>query len=781
MLKLTEAPSDISRTNQLKIANTPEEVAEKLFLYLYKLGRGIDHFKWSAKDDYPKNDKKAAEAFFRKQHKDIKLEIQKRLAEYGQRTDLSDIQYFLSRADGASYVFFLSPNNSHSGWKQIFSDKWGSSHRERIFNLIFKFYILSQGVPIETINGFEELLLVHSKNLNETKDALLIWGQNLLVRYNYHGVLTLTLSRKSLCFLPKDRYRNLDGDDVGELLIHDKSEYYFERNRDARRANSIVFMRFDSNDGNFERFKKTQLYNYQNLVTKLENFLGDCDIVFKPLHFQANFYLENPFIKNIETMQSLEIINNTGYDLTNADKQFLRNFLKQQGVEVLTFYHDGNSISSYQQVDVEGEDAACWKIAEVIPWSYIVLDRSKNYLVFNRKLESETGSMAYQRDDGLWSPSSDVSDKTKIDFYSQLKRRFNYIDTGVFYSTQGINLSRFWVVKDSSNEQAEGEDSTSIFVYNHAKKKIDTDRLYQDAAAFTNGQFLDVDATITAYLSGQPDLDLRNRFIEKHNIRITPEFRKVFIEIGIKNWIKESIENSEAGLPVAAQSFPEKNFFVIYVRSPRGQQTKAIAVEFVYREEKIHIKSILRDSKQIISRFPFLKVRKNQPNALIDDQEYFVDEAHQMYISCYTDDGFTPMLIGRPDILQNFADGTLEINRQTKDNNSSRLLPVVSYYSGDIKPINRIQNMICFDLKNDTFIQYYVPSGKGLDRVVKRGFRVYHLIGKSYDKQVIPTSELITHPITALHFSTLTQNILKISENSQSSLLQKVAKVLVEN
>jgi len=211
MLKLTEAPSDISRTNQLKIENAPEEVAEKLFLYLYKLDRGIDHFKWSAKDDYPKNDKKVAEAFFRKQHKDIKLEIQKRLAEYGQRTDLSDIQYFLSRTDGTSYVFFLSPNNSHSGWKQIFSDKWGSSHRERIFNLIFKFYILSQGIPIETINGFEELLLVHSKNLNETKDALLIWGQNLLVRYNYHGVLTLTISRKSLRFLPKDRYRILDG------------------------------------------------------------------------------------------------------------------------------------------------------------------------------------------------------------------------------------------------------------------------------------------------------------------------------------------------------------------------------------------------------------------------------------------------------------------------------------------------------------------------------------------------------------------------------------------
>lgn len=89
--------------------------------------------------------------------------------------------------------------------------------------------------------------------------------------------------------------------------------------------------------------------------------------------------------------------------------------------------------------------------------------------------------------------------------------------------------------------------------------------------------------------------------------------------------------------------------------------------------------------------------------------------------------------------------------------------------------------MVCFDLKNPTFVQYYVPPGKSLDEKIKSGFRIYHLLGKTYDNKSIPTPELIEHPITALHFSTLTQNVLKISGNSQSSLLQKVAKVLVEN
>lgn len=776
MLKLIESRSDVSRTNQLKIALTPKEVAEKLFQYLFKLGKGIEYFQWVEQDEYPKHDKKAQEAYFRERHKAIKLEIQKRIAEHGEKPDISNIQYFLSKSNGSTSVFYLSPYKAHSGWTQLFCEKWGSN-RERIFNLVFKFYLLSQELQDDTINGFEELIFIHSKNLNPKKDALIVWGQTLLVNYNYYDVLTLTFTRKSQRFLPKDQYSVLDGADIGELLIHKKKNYYFERNRDARNANSIVFMRFDANDANFDKFKETQLYYYQNLTTKLENFLEECDIAFKPLPFQADHYLENPFIKNIETMQSLEIINNTGFDLVDTDKSFLRNYLKYQGIQELTFYYDGKSIGSYSAE--EGEDDPCWKITETIPWSDITLGNKKNYLVFNRQLGEESGSMAYQREDGVWIPSSDINSKTKVDFYSQLKRRYNYINTGEFFSTQGVNLSRFIAVKDSDNEQLES--SLSVLIYNYLRKKTDKDLLYQDTKAFTAGQFLETDDSIAAYISGQEDVNLIKEFHEKHTIKITPEFQKVFIELGIKNWIKESIANPDIGLPIVTQSLPKKNFYAIYVRSPKKQETKTVAVEFVYRDGFIYIKDILRDTQQIIKKFPFLKTLANKPTTLKNDQEYFVDEIDQVYINCYTNDVFTPILIGRPDIFQNLKNGTLKINRKAKEDNSSRLLPLITHYNGDIKPIKKIQDMICFDLKNKTFIQYYVPSGKGLENKIKRGFRVYHLIGKTYAKQEIPTSELIEHPITVLHFSTLTQNILKISGNSQSSLLQKVARVLIEN
>ncbi len=82
--------------------------------------------------------------FFQKRHRAITYEIQKRLSEYGVEWKYSDIKYFLSNFDRKNYVFFLTPNKTHSGWKQLFCEKWGNSNRERILNLIFKFHILAQ-------------------------------------------------------------------------------------------------------------------------------------------------------------------------------------------------------------------------------------------------------------------------------------------------------------------------------------------------------------------------------------------------------------------------------------------------------------------------------------------------------------------------------------------------------------------------------------------------------------------------------------------------------------
>lgn len=781
MKNKTAALSDISRTNQLKIEEKNlKDVAEKLRQYLFKMGKGIESFPLPyplPEDKDSENNEESRATSYKEQHKYIKEQVKARLAAHGEKWEKSDIQYFLSTG-GKKYVFFLSPNKTHSGWQTLFTNIENYSVRERIFNLIFKFYILSQGgLSVETINGFEELLLVHSKK--PQKSNLFVWGQNLLIKYNQHDVLTLTLSRKRRQFLlPKDKkkYKTVDGDDLGELLVYDNKNYYFDRDLDARATNDICFMQFDSDPKNYDKFKKTQLYHYQNLMTKLEEFLRECKINFKSLDFQADHYLENPFIKNIESVESLEIINNTGVDLTESDQKFLQQFLKHQGVSTIAFNSQGKTVSTYEKVEVEGEEKVCWRITESIKWSDIQLEPETNYLVFNKLLEEDAGSMAYQRKDALWCPSTKIDSKSSVDFYSQLKKRFNYLETGVFVSTQGINIPEFTAV-------AKNKSAWAVLNYTDTdKNKIDRDSLHEDTKAFTEGKFLDVEGSIFCCLKGQEDSKQWDTFCDKYKIKILPEFEKVLIELGIKNWIAQSFSNPNLGLRITPpKSFPEKQFFSIYVRSPKNKEAKAVAVEFLYKDGCIYIKNVIRDLKTIEGQFRFLRKRKNDSEKLINDQNYLVDESEKLYISCYTDDFYTPTLIGRVGILEDMESGELTIDRTIKDENSSRLLPVVSYYNSEIKPINRIKNMISLDLKNETFIQYYVPPAQNIGGSIQKGFKVYHLTGNRYAKESIPTSELIEHPITALHFSTLTQDVLKIGENSQSSLLQKVAKVLIEN
>jgi hypothetical protein len=187
--------SDISRTNQLQILPN-QDIAEKLYQYLFKAGKGIEHFelqyppatnKDTEDNENTKDSNSEAESlnnddsqtnFYRERHQYIKNQIKERLSQHGKEIKYSDIQYFLSRNNGKSYIFFLSPNKDHSGWKQLFDD-----NREKIFNLVFKFYLLAQTLPSETIDDFEELFLLDSKDLTKSKKDLLAWGQSLLVKY----------------------------------------------------------------------------------------------------------------------------------------------------------------------------------------------------------------------------------------------------------------------------------------------------------------------------------------------------------------------------------------------------------------------------------------------------------------------------------------------------------------------------------------------------------------------------------------------------------------------
>jgi hypothetical protein len=754
-----KALSETSRTNQLRISDSPEIVAKKLFQFLFKSGKGIESFNASNLDTTMLDQ---SLGYFQRQNKAIKYEIQKRLDKAGDQIGASDIQYSLFNVDGKKFVFFLSPNKTHSGWIDFFQKDVYC--RQKILNLVFKVYLLSKELPIEALSGFEELLLIHSMS-NKSEKALFVWGQNLLINYNRHHVLTLTLSRKYRLFLPRDSYQTLDVADIGETLVYKNKNYYFQRDLDARQQNSIYFMRFEKDDPGFTKFKKTQLYHYHNLMNELEKLLIECNITYEILNFQADHYLENPFIKNIESVESMELINNTGTDFTSNDMKFLENVLTDQGVARVTFFSSGKTITLYEPVESVEEEKTFWRISELFPWADIKLSSDQNYLVFNKLLDEETGSMAFRQTDGLWNPSEKVSDKPQVDFYSRLKRDHAYLETGSFISMQGINIADFKPV---------GDIDSAWSVLNCVKDKVDEGLLRQETRSFTGGKYLGIEDNIYFFVVCQQINGQLQEFYEKYKIDVSPELKKVIIEIGIKNWIRNGLKSSNTPLLISSQNtFPEKNFFAIYVRSPRNQDAKAVAVEFLHKNGSLYIQNVMRDLKEIQRRFPFLRTRKNNSDKLVE-QQMFVDESDEVYISCYTDDYFTPTLIGRDHIIDELENDQFEINRR-KGNN---ILPLVMSYN---QHVQKVKNLICLDLKNEIFVQYFVPPAQSLRKTLKNGFRIYHMVGNTYDGQSISKDQLIDHPIAGLHFHTLTQNVLKLSENSQTSLLQKVARVFIEN
>ena len=148
--------------------------------------------------------------------------------------------------------------------------------------------------------------------------------------------------------------------------------------------------------------------------------------------------------------------------------------------------------------------------------------------------------------------------------------------------------------------------------------------------------------------------------------------------------------------------------------SPKNKESQVVAVEFLYQEGCIYIKSVMRDTEQIKRRFRFLRRQRNNQEKLINDQQYFVDESKKLYISCYTSDNFTPTLIGRSNIIEELENETLKINRKTNKEDSADLLPLVLYYNLRTKPINKIKNRIEYVwiyIMNHSFtIMFHLPK-----------------------------------------------------------------------
>ena len=278
--------------------------------------------------------------------------------------------------------------------------------------------------------------------------------------------------------------------------------------------------------------------------------------------------------------------------------------------------------------------------------------------------------------------------------------------------------------------------------------------------------------------------DLQGKSLE---IKNTSSLDKTIVELKIKDLFNKNLHHG-VGIPVSTfkKNFPEKAaqfedkiFTVVVVRNPKYQDEKSVAISFLYKDGNIYIQDILRDTNSISSKYRFL-IKHKRNDRLIDNQLFFVDEANQICLSSYTDPYYTPLYLGGTNILTERRNETLQLSRGPKKNT---FLPLVLYYNQQDRDTTK--NMICLDLSQDNFIQYFVPPSGPLRATLKKGFRIYHLLGYYNTGQSInsklTTYHIMQQPLTYLFFSTITQNILKISENSQSPILKKFARILIDN
>ena len=96
-----------------------------------------------------------------------------------------------------------------------------------------------------------------------------------------------------------------------------------------------------------------------------------------------------------------------------------------------------------------------------------------------------------QRDDGLWCPSTKLEGRSHIDFYSQLKCKYNYLDTGEFYSIQGINIPEFKIIQQIKQGRKKEGEETKLSVFSHFSN-INADDILQDCQPFSDGQYVTV-------------------------------------------------------------------------------------------------------------------------------------------------------------------------------------------------------------------------------------------------------------------------------------------------
>ena len=313
--------------------------------------------------------------------------------------------------------------------------------------------------------------------------------------------------------------------------------------------------------------------------------------------------------------------------------------------------------------------------------------------------------------------------------------------------TTGEVLNNFW----TAYRQTKKENSQNFDYYTRLK----TARFDNQASTVIQG--LDID-----------DLSKKVRYKKTEEYYFISPFKtqKIISEL----WLKERVFQYERLENIA---LPNCKLTLVYVRKLLGKKDNFFAsvVDIVIKDKTLIIKShqILKTEKRLQHYFPLLKNR-----TLYNESFYMLDkerEGREVMLNAYNSSRI-PQIIGNQQV------DNIKFSERNGDKirrlSAAKVSPLPYY----LLEIERKQYHHIYLQQRESDLLFFVSSQQRPNQNIDKQNLIYNVLTFNKSGELL---DAITQDVTNIYLESFTQDILRVNEVSKSSLLEKVAKLFVEN
>lgn len=234
-------------------------------------------------------------------------------------------------------------------------------------------------------------------------------------------------------------------------------------------------------------------------------------------------------------------------------------------------------------------------------------------------------------------------------------------------------------------------------------------------------------------------------------------------------WLKEKVFFDKS---IGEVNLPDCQLILVYIRKPGGRWSKKIYASVVHVSviyEKLVIKSqeVYNSESKLRFYCSFLRSRKN----LYNDSFYIFDEINEVFLSTYNSSRI-PLIIGNQqvDSLAVAANNNDKVRRVSGVKET-----VLPYY---LIPKERKQYHHIYLQQREHDLLYFVSTINRPKPKIEKQNLIYNILTFDKNGNII---NALDQEVTEIYLKSFTEDILRLGEVSKSSLLEKVAKVFIEN